>query len=124
MRMNKLASAFAILTFSLPVWAECNAPAQPELPDGASASMEEMLGGQKSVKAFQEANTTYRKCVEADIAAAKTAGESAETDAARAAAAKTHSAAIERFNAAVAAEEAVAGEFNTQVREYKAANAD
>lgn len=47
--------------------ADCTAPEQPTLPDGAEASMEEMLAGQKAVKSFQEANMDYMKCMEARI---------------------------------------------------------
>jgi len=102
--------------------ADCTAPEQPTLPDGAKASMEEMLAGQKAVKSFQAANLDYMKCMEARIQAAKQAGEDAETEDARDAAAQTYTAAVEAYNKAVSAEETVAGDFNTQVREYKAAN--
>ena len=102
--------------------AECNAPEQPTLPDGAEASMEEMLAGQKAVKSFQEANMDYMKCMEARMEAAKQAGEDAETKDARKAALETYTAAVEAYNKAVSAEETVAGDFNTQVREYKDAN--
>ncbi|MHA7817277.1 MAG: hypothetical protein ACX93N_12440 [Pseudohaliea sp.] len=102
--------------------ADCTAPEAPALPDGANASMEEMLAGQKAVKSFQEANMDYMKCVEARIEAARKAGKDAETEDARDAAAETYTAAVEAYNKAVSAEETVAGDFNTQVREYKAAN--
>jgi hypothetical protein len=102
--------------------ADCSAPEQPTPPDGASATMEDMLAGQKAVKTFQEANIDYLECMEARIEAAKAAGRDAKTEDAREAAADTYAAAVEAYNAAVSAEETVAGDFNTQVREYKAAN--
>ena len=121
--MKKTTCALMLaLCASAGAYADCTAPEEPALPDGASASMEEMLAGQKAVKAFQEANMDYMKCVEARIEAAKTAGEEAETEDARDAATETYAAAVEAYNKAVSAEETVAGDFNTQVREYKAAN--
>lgn len=116
--------ALTVLLASAPAWADCTAPEQPELPDGANASLEEMLAGQKAVKAFQAENKDYRKCVEARIEAARNAGEAAETKEAAAVAEETYSAAVESYNAAVAAEEQVAGDFNLQLREYKAATQD
>ena len=121
MQMIKIAALVGTFA-AAPAFAECTAPSQPTLPDGASATMEDMLAGQKAVKTFQEANMDYMKCMEARIAAAKSAGEDAETKDARKAAADTYTTAIEAYKAAVSAEETVAGDFNTQVREYKAAN--
>lgn len=121
MQLMKIAALAGALT-AAPAFAECNAPSMPSLPDGAKASMEEMLAGQKAVKSFQEANMDYMKCMEARIEAAKKAGEDAETEDARDAAVETYTTAIEAYNKAVSAEETVAGDFNTQVREYKAAN--
>lgn len=97
--------------------ADCNAPEAPTMPDGASATYEDMIAGQKAVKAFQAANLEYMKCLEPDIATAEAAVQAGEEGAAEA-----YQAAQETYNAAVSAEEAVAGEFNTEIREYKAAN--
>ncbi|MDX1733592.1 MAG: hypothetical protein R3228_04465 [Halioglobus sp.] len=100
-------------------WAECAAPEAPTMPDGGSATMDDMLAGQKAVKAYQAANLEYMNCLEPMIeaATAKARGESAtEEDMAAAKALE------EKFNAAVSAEEDVAGQFNTEIREYKAAN--
>ena len=97
--------------------ADCEQPAQPEMPDGATATMEQMLAGQKAVKAFQAANLEYMKCLEPALTAAEAAAKAGEEGAI-----ETYQAAQDTYNAAVSAEEAVAGEFNTEIREYKAAN--
>ncbi len=102
------ASAFA---------ADCAAPAVPELPDGASASMEQVLKGQKAVKAFQAANLEYMSCLEPGMTAAQTA-----IDEGTEGAAEKYEEIQSSYNAAVSAEEGVAGQFNTEIREYKAAN--
>lgn len=102
--------------------AECNQPAQPQLPEGAKASMQDMLDGQKAVKTFQGANVEYMKCLETTFMKAEKAVKKAKNDAKRSAAETLHSESLAAYNAAVSAEEEVAGAFNTAIREYKAAN--
>ena len=114
--------AALMLAHALPAAAECTQPAQPTLPDGASASMDEMLQGQKAVKEFQATNMDYMKCLEENFSAAKEMAASASDEAARAKAAGDYEAAVEAYNAAVSAEEEVAGAFNIELREFKAAN--
>lgn len=101
---------------------DCTNPAAPTLPDGGTASMEDMLAGQKAVKDFQAANLEYMSCVEKDIAAAEEATLKAADDKEKEAAQAAHQKALEAYNAAVSKEEEVAGQFNTEIREYKAAN--
>jgi hypothetical protein len=96
---------------------DCEQPNAPQLPDGASSSMEQMLAGQKSVKAFQTANLEYMACLEPQLTAAQAAAKEGAEEA-RA----THKQIEEAYNAAVSMEEEVAGQFNTEIREYKAAN--
>lgn len=104
--------------------AECEAPDEPNIPDGANASMQEMLDGQESVESFQSANMGYMKCLEAEFADAEKKAKKAKDKTEAAKAMATYSAAVDAYNTAVSKEESVAGEFNTQIREYKAANAD
>ena len=100
---------------------DCNAPEAPSLPDGSTASMEEMLAGQKAVKEVQAANLEYMGCVEKEISAAEEAALKASEDEKEAAQA-AHQKAMDTYNSAVSKEEEVAGQFNTEIREYKAAN--
>ena len=104
--------------------AECEAPAEPQIPDGANASMQDMLDGQQSVKAFQSGNMDYMKCLEAAFAEAEKAAKNADDKTEAAKAMATYSEAVDAYNTAVSREETVAGDFNIQIREYKAANAD
>lgn len=122
--MKKLSCALILAMSGAVAAAECENPDAPELPDGAKASMEEMIAGQKAVKAFQEANIEYMNCLKEVFTAAealvkegkaKTAEEIAEAQ-------KTYEENVEAFNAAVSVEESVAGQFNTEIREFKAAN--
>lgn len=107
---------------SAPAAGDCEQPEMPTMPDGATATLEQMLEGQKSVKAFQSANMDYMQCLEAAFEAAAAAAQDAEAGDAKKAAEQEHSAAIDRYNAAVSAEEEVAGAFNVELREYRAAN--
>ncbi len=123
--MKPFTLALAALTLGSSVaMADCTKPDSPQLPEGGKATMEDMLAGQKAVKAFQEANMDYMKCLEALFTEAEeTVKAGADlTEEALAEAQKTYTEAVEAYNAAVSTEESVAGQFNTEVREYKAAN--
>lgn len=98
--------------------ADCEPPAMPSIPDGASSSMEDMLAGQKAVKTFQADNLAYMQCMEPDLAAAEAAAKEG-VDGAE----EKYRSIEAAYNAAVSAEEEVAGQFNTEIREYKAAQA-
>ena len=58
---------------------DCDMPEAPTMPDGASSTMEDMLAGQKAVKAFQAANIDYMSCVENAMNAAEAAAKEART---------------------------------------------
>ena len=81
-----------------------------------------MLQGQRAVKEFQTTNMDYMKCLEKDFSAAKDRAATASDEAVRSKAASDYQAAIDAYNAAVSTEEEVAGAFNIELREYKAAN--
>lgn len=117
MNRIKLALLGLALGSTVTVAGECVAPEKPTVPDGGSSSMEQMLAGQKAVKVFQTANLEYMACLEPQIEAARAASE-AGTDGAEA----TYKQLEESYNDAVSKEEEVAGKFNTEIREYKAAN--
>lgn len=97
--------------------ADCEGPTAPTLPDGASSTMEQMLEGQKAVKAYQAANLEYMKCLEPELNAATAAVQAGEDGAE-----EKYKALEKAYNGAVSTEEEVAGQFNTEIREYKAAN--
>ncbi len=100
---------------------ECVNPDIPVMPDGASSSMEQMIAGQKAVKAYQASNIEYMTCLEArfnaaELKIAETSGDE------KAANQKLFNDSLDAYNAAVSSEETVAGQFNTAIREYKEAN--
>src|ERR1043165_843444 len=48
--------------------ADCSYPKSPSgLPDGATATQEEMLGGMKAIKAYNAQVTTYLECLESEM---------------------------------------------------------
>ncbi|EED35157.1 hypothetical protein NOR51B_1102 [Luminiphilus syltensis NOR5-1B] len=113
--------AIALMAASPAFADDCEAPEAPTLPDGSSASMEEMVAGQGAIKAFQAESGEYRTCLDTEIAAAqKRVKKGDEDDKAEAAAA--FEAATEAYNASVATEEKLAEDFNTAIRAFKAAN--
>jgi hypothetical protein len=117
-----LAMAFTAALGAAPAFADCAYPPAPEkIPDGATATLEEMLAGQKAVKAYQTAINEYTACIDKDLdeQIAK-AGEKLKPEQ------KTDMMRIEaqKHNAAVDQAQAVADRFNEQVKVYKARSAD
>lgn len=119
MRTIKLLLA-GLAVASAPVFAEdCEAPDLPELPNGETASYDDMIAGQGAVKAFQAENLEYMNCMEPLITDALTAAQAdSATDADKA----KVKALEDAYNAAVSREEELAGQFNNAIRAYKEAN--
>jgi hypothetical protein len=117
-----LAMAFTAALGAGPAFADCAYPAAPEkVPDGATATLEDMLAGQKAVKAYQQAINDYTACIDKELEdkIAK-AGDKLKPEQ------KTDMMRIEaqKHNAAVDQAQAVADRFNEQVKVYKARAAD
>jgi len=52
---------------SSPAWADCTYPKKPgKMPDGKSATRDEMVATQKVVKQYQSDMTTYLECLKAE----------------------------------------------------------
>ena len=128
MHSVKFAVLGLVLGSGLSLADECVKPEVPSLPDGVEASMEDMLAGQKAVKTFQAANLDYMSCLEERMKQAEAAmlkGTKAKNSEEKMKAAQeAYQAATDQYNEAVSREEAIAGQFNTAIREYKAANPD
>ena len=72
-------------------------------------------------KAFQAANLEYMACLETQFTAAKKTIEEGKVKDAESLKA-AYEADVAAYNEAVSAEEALAGQFNTEIREFRAAN--
>jgi hypothetical protein len=97
----------------------CTYPTAPDsVPDGNSATREEMLEGKKKVVAFDQAITAYTNCLklENDAALAKTADLTEDQKK------EMQRMADQKHNAAVEAAEALATRFNEQLKAFNAKN--
>ncbi|HEY6823456.1 MAG TPA: hypothetical protein VI195_03380 [Steroidobacteraceae bacterium] len=105
-----------------PAYADCPYPAAPaKLPDGATATMQDMIDGQNAVKGYDKAINDYVGCIdkELDDAIAK-AGKDLKPEQ------KKHMQELEaqKHNAAIDELQNVATRFNEQVKIFKAKAAD
>src|SRR6516162_1327121 len=105
-----------------PVFADCPYPQAPsKIPDGATATLEEMVAGQKAVGAYQKAINDYTACIDKELEDSLAKGgdklkPEQKTDMQRVEAQK-HNAAVDQL-------QAIADRFNEQVKVYKARTAD
>jgi len=124
-------AAVAALLATVPAFADCSYPPAPEhLPDGNTATMPEMVEGQKAVKAYNDSMNAYLNCLklEHDDAVGKlTATAGAKDDEKKAAEDRKKAMdaiEIQKHNAAIDALQQVADRFNEQVRVFKKKAAD
>jgi hypothetical protein len=98
--------------------AECVYPKAPgSVPDGATATQEQMVAGMKSVKEYNAAVTEYLACLETEMnQRVEAAGPDAPADQIE----QIKAIHNKRHNAAVEELEAHAAQFNEQVKVYKA----
>ncbi len=109
-----------------PVYADCSYPPPPDkLPDGSTATKDEMMAGQQAVKDYNKAITAYLACIklEHDGAVSKI-GDKPTTAEQKKALDDIERVQIQKNNAAVDQLQAVADRFNEQVRVFKAKHKD
>ena len=107
-----------MLTMARSAFLACGAPAAPsEVPNGATATREQMIAAHATVKAFDQATTIYTRCLDTTAYQAgvqfKAVATSADTQALGALQTQLHNDAIDR-------DEALANRFNVQLRVFKA----
>ena len=118
----KVLQVLALLAYAIfhsAAIAECVYPRSPSLiPDGSSATLEQMLRSQRAVKEFDAGITAYQLCIEEEVNAAikadPTLTENQKTDRLRVLAQKQ--------NAAVDEAQALADRLNAQIRIFKERN--
>jgi hypothetical protein len=121
-RFQRVVAPLLLLGLTAPVYAGCIAPSAPSsFPNGATATLPEMVEGQKSVKQFQADMATYRKCIDEESPPAPAGA--ALTDEQKKAQEAREKARLEKHNDSVAQEQKVADEFNQQIHAYKEAQA-
>ena len=65
--MKKLSCMLIVALMASPAWADCSYPKKPgRMPDGKSATRDEMVATNKVVKEYQADMTTYLECIKAE----------------------------------------------------------
>lgn len=116
--MNKMIKvAFHIaLVFPASIVLACDYPALPRnLPDGATASKDEMLAGVKVISVYQETMAEYLTCIEADeiVAAQALARDDEEGKRQR------KIMFDKKYDAAIDEQTKTVEQFNAEIRAYK-----
>ncbi len=110
-------AALAALVFLAHGALACDYPQRASVPDGATATKDEMISGQKGVKTYIAAMEEYLACIEAEQAQAMLSlGDEVDEENKR----QREELFNKKYNAAVEEMNLVAEEFNIQVRAYKA----
>lgn len=119
-RMNKLTKTaiFVAMIFAAQGALACDYPQRVNVPNGASATKDDMIAGQKGVKTYMASMEEYLTCIEADEAAAVLGLGEVDDDTKR----QREEMFNKKYNAAVEEMNLVAEEFNVQVRAYKDRN--
>jgi hypothetical protein len=91
--------------------AACDNPTMVKIPDGKTATMDQLLAAQGEVKTYMKAMEDFLACIDAEAASK---GDDAPAD--------YKTLMVTRHNTAVTEMESVAAAFNEQVKAYKAAN--
>lgn len=89
----------------------CDYPPLVAVPEGASATIDEMVAAQQSVRTYMEAMDAYLNCVNDEL---QTAGDDAPEE--------FKAIMVSRHNAAVEEMEMVAASFNDQIAAFREAN--
>lgn len=118
--MNKLIkTAISIaMIFAAQGAIACDYPQRIDVPNGAMATKDDMIAGQKSVKTYMASMEEYLACIEADEAQAVLGLGKVNEDTKR----QREDMFNKKYNAAVEEMNLVAEEFNMQVRAYKDRN--
>lgn len=100
-----VASCFAVSAMA------CDNPAMVTVPDGATATLDEMVAAQNGVREYMAAMEEYLACLNDELEAG---GEDAP--------AEFQALMVSRHNSGVTEMETVAAAFNDQLKAYRAAN--
>lgn len=107
--------AGSVLAFSFlaagPVFAQCDSPTMVSVPDGATATLDEMLAAQTAVRNYMSEMEEFLACINEQIEA-----QDEETPE------EVRAMMVERHNSAVTEMENVAAAFNAQRIAYQEAN--
>ena len=110
--------AFLAAVAAGPAYADCTYPAAPaKLPDGATATLDDMLAGQKTVKEYDAAMKSYVDCIDKELdQKIASAGDKLKPEQK----ADMQKVEAQKHNAAIDQLQSVADRFNEQVKVFKA----
>ena len=94
----------------------CDYPNRALIPNGGTATKEDMLEGQRGVKAYVTAMEVYLECIVDEEKAALAAMGDLEPEDEQ----QRHDTMNKKYNAAVDEMERIAAQFNAEVQAYKA----
>jgi hypothetical protein len=125
--MKALLAITALAALAGPVYADCSYPPPPaKLPDGNTASMQDMLEAKKAVTQYNKDINAYVACIklehETAMTEVKTKAGDKPSPQQKADMDRMEQMAVQKNNAAVDQLQSVADRFNEQVRIYKAKN--
>ena len=117
MKMLYVTAAVALFAAGT-AYADCPYPAAPDaIPDGATATLDEMLAGQKTINAYNKAVNDYVACIDKqlddNIAQQGDKLKPAQKTEMQRVEAQKHNAAIDQL-------QSIADRFNEQVKVFKA----
>jgi len=117
--MNALLSLSLVAALAAaPVYADCPAPNDAiKIPDGATATKDQMLAAQHAIKDADAAIATFADCLRAEQDAKIAAGGDKMTDADKL---KISAEYVNRQNVEVEKLQKLADQFNVELRAYKA----
>ena len=118
--MKALFAITALAALAGPVYADCSYPPPPaKLPDGNTATMQEMLDGKNAVTQYNKDINAYVACIKLEHETAVTTAGDKLTPQQKSDMEKIE---VQKNNAAVDQLQSVADRFNEQIRIYKAKN--
>jgi hypothetical protein len=118
--MKALFAISALAALAGPVYADCSYPPPPaKIPDGNTATMQEMLDGKNAVTQYNKDINAYVACIKLEHETAVTTAGDKLTPQQKADMEKIE---VQKNNAAVDQLQSVADRFNEQIRSYKAKN--
>ena len=119
--MKALLAITALAALAGPVYADCSYPPPPsKLPDGNTATMQEMLEAKKAVTQYNKDINAYVACIKLEHEAAVTKIGDKPTPEQKADMERMEQLEVQKNNAAVDQLQSIADRFNEQVRIYKA----
>ena len=104
----------SILLFITPFAVACDYPDRPQIPDGATASKDDLLAAKASIQSYMEAVDEYLTCVETEEQAAAAELENPSSEELQ----RRDAMLTKKFDAANEEKALVGEQFNQQIRAY------